>query len=180
MVVGGFLASAIFVPFTIAHGPTSYNLEREVLGWDMHDWGFLMGTLPPLLVGAGLWSLRRQVAGEGHTAFRALTVMCMAMFCFAAMNVAFRAMGPPLDLLLLAPAGVVAALTVGKGVRLVLGLLASAYCAALAMMLIPLETSDSFGGFRVFGVIAYAGVGVLWAVLGVTHFRTEHPRRRAS
>ena len=58
MVVGGILSSGVFVPFTIAHGPTSYNLEREILGWDMHNWGFLMGTLPPLLVGAGLWSLR--------------------------------------------------------------------------------------------------------------------------
>ena len=46
MVVGGIIAGAAFVPFTIAHGPTSYNLEREVLGWDMHDWGFLMGTIP--------------------------------------------------------------------------------------------------------------------------------------
>jgi len=181
MVVGGILASAVFVPFTIAHGPTSYNLEREVLGWDMHNWGFLMGTLPPLLVGAGLWSLRGLVAGERRTAFRALTVMCVAMLLFAAMNFAFRAIGPPFDLFLLAPAGVVAALTVRKGpIRLVLGLLATAYCAALAMVLIPLETSDSFGGFRIFGVIAYAGVGVLWAAFGVTLLSTERPNRRAS
>lgn len=181
MVVGGILAGAAFVPFTIAHGPTSYNLAREVLGWDMHNWGFLMGTLPPLLVGAGLWSLRGHVAGERRTAFRALTVMCLAMFLFAAMNLAFRAIGPPFDLSLLAPAGVVAALTVQKGpIRLVLSLLATAYFAALAVVLVPLEASDSFGGFRVFGVIAYAGVGVLWAALGVTLLSTEHPRRRAS
>lgn len=180
MVVGGILAGAVFLPFTIAHGPTSYNLEREVLGWDMHNWGFLMGTLPPLLIGAGLWSLRGLVAGERRSAFRALTVMCVAMLLFAAMNFTFRAFGPPFDLFLLAPAGVVAALTVRKGpIRLVLGLLATAYFAALAMVLIPLETSDSFRGFRVFGVIAYAGVGVLWAALGVTLLSTEHPRRRA-
>jgi hypothetical protein len=167
--VGGLLAGAVFVPFTAAHGPTSYNVEREVLGWDMHAWGFLMGTIPPLLVGAGLWSCRGLVAGERRAAFRALTVMSVAMFLFAAMNVAFRAIGPPFDLFLLAPASVVAALTVHKGpTRVPLSLLATAYCAALAMALIPLETSDRFGGFRIFGILSYAGVGVLWAALGTT------------
>ncbi|RYV52802.1 hypothetical protein [Pengzhenrongella frigida] len=157
------------MPFTLAHGPTSYNLEGEVLGWDMHRWGFLMGTVPPLLVGAGLWPLRVLVAGGRRAALRALSAICVAMFLFAAMNFAYRALGPPFDLLVLAPASVVAALTARKGpIRALLGLLAAAYCCALAMLLIPLETSDSFGGFRTFGVIAYAGVGVLWAALGVT------------
>lgn len=178
MVVGGIIAGAAFAPFTIAHGPTSYNLEHEVLGWDMHNWGFLMGTVPPLLVGAGLWSFRALVAGGRRSAFRALTVMCVAMFLFAAMNLAYRAMGPPLDLFLLAPTGVVAALTTPRRgpIRVVLGLLAIAYCAALAMVMIPLETSDSFGGFRIFGVIDYAGVGVLWAAFGATLLVTDRPR----
>ena len=178
LVVGGVIAGAAFAPFTIAHGPTSYNLEHEVLGWDMHNWGFLMGTIPPLLVGAGLWSLRTHIACGRRVAFRALTVMCVAMFLFAAMNLAFRAMGPPLDLFLLAPAGVVAALkTPRRGpIRVVLVLLATAYCAALAMVMIPLETSDGFGGFRIFGVIDYAGVGVLWAAFGATLLVTERPR----
>jgi hypothetical protein len=180
MVVGGVVASVVFVPFTLAHGPTSYNLEVEVLGWDMHRWGFLMGTVPPLLVGAGLWSLRVRVAGERRAAIGALRVMCVAMFLFAAMNLAFRALGPPFDLVVLAPASVVAALTARTGPsRALLGLLAAAYCAALASLLIPLESSDSFGGFRVFGVIAYAGVGVLWAALGIAVL-TERDELRAS
>jgi len=178
MVAGGIIAAAAFAPFTIAHGPTSYNLEREVLGWDMHNWGFLMGTIPPLLIGAGLWSLRAFIADGRRATFRALSVMCVAMFLFAAMNLVVRAIGPPLELFLLAPAGVVAALTTPRkgSIRVVLGLLATAYCAALAMVLIPLETSDSFGGFRIFGVIDYAGVGVLWAVFGATLLVTERPR----
>ena len=93
MVLGGIIASTVIVPFTIAHGPSSYNLEREVLGWDMHDWGFLMDTPPPLLVGVGLRSLCGLVAGERRSAFRALTVMCVAMLLIAAMNFAFRAIG---------------------------------------------------------------------------------------
>lgn len=179
MVFGGVVASVAFVPFTLAHGATSTNLEGEVLGWDMHRWGFLMGTVPPLLVGAGLWPLRVLVVGERRSALRALSVVCVAMFLFAAMNFTFRALGPPLDLFLLAPASVVAALTARKGpIRALVGLLAGAYCAALAMSLIPLETSDSFGGFRIFGVIAYAGVGVLWATLGMALLVTERNDRR--
>lgn len=137
-----------------------------------------MGTIPPLLVGAGLWSFRAPVACGRSAAFRALTVMCMAMFLFAAMNIAFRALGPPFDLFLLAPAGVVAALSTRRRgpIRVVLGLLAAAYCAALAVVMIPLETSDNFGGFRIFGGIAYAAVGVLWAAFGATLLVTERPR----
>ncbi len=181
MIVGGTLASAVFVPFTIAHGPTSYNLGHTVLGWDMRNWGFLMGTIPPLLVGAALWSFRELVDGERRAAFRALTVMCVAMFLFAAMNAAFRAIGPPFDLFLLAPASAVAALTARAGpIRVALGLLAAAYCAALALALIPSETSDSLGGFRIFGVIAYASVGLLWAAFGVSMLFTERASRRSS
>jgi hypothetical protein len=168
ILVGGVVAVVAFVPFTLAHGPTSYNLEREVLGWDMHRWGFLMGTVPELLVGAGLWRLRGLLAGDRRAAIRALTVMCIAMFLFAVMNVAVRAMGPPFDLFLLAPASLVAATTTAaRGtLRGMLSVLATAYCVALAIGLVPLEMSDRFGGFRIFGLIAYAGVGALWAMLG--------------
>jgi hypothetical protein len=165
---GGVVAVVAFIPFTLAHGPTSYDLEREVLGWDMLQWGFLMGTIPELLVGAGLWRLRGLLAGDSRVAIRALTVMCIAMFLFAAMNVAVRAIGPPFDLFLLAPACLVAAKTTATrgALRGMLSVLAAAYCVALAIGLLPQETSDSFGGFRIFGLIAYAGVGALWAVLG--------------
>lgn len=98
--------------------------------------GVFDGTVPPLLVGAGLWLLRTLVADERRAAFRALSFICVAMFLFAAMNSAFRAIGPPFDLFLLAPASVVAALTARKGpIRALLGLLAAAYCAALVMAL---------------------------------------------
>ena len=134
----------------------------------MHRWGFLMGTLPQLLIGGGVWSLRPLIAGERRIAFRALTVMCLAMFLVATMNTGFRAIGPPFDLFLLAPASLIAALTAAhkQPGRAVLGLLAAAYCAALALVLIPLGTSDTFGGYRIFGCIAFAGVGLLWATLG--------------
>jgi hypothetical protein len=90
-------------------------------------------------------------------------------------------MGPPFELILLAPASVVAALTTRRrGIRAVLGLLAATYCTALGLSMIPMETSDSFGGYRIFGGIAYAGVGVLWAAFGVTLLVTERGGRRGS
>jgi hypothetical protein len=168
IVAGGIVAAVTFVPFTLAHGPTSYNLEREVLGWDMHRWGLIMGTVPELLISAGLWRLRGRLAGERRVTVGALSVMCVAMLLFAAMNVIYGAIGPPFDLFFLAPASVLAALTTrGRGpTRAMLVALAAAYCAAVAVGLIPLETSDRFGGFRVFGLIAYAGIGALWAAFG--------------
>lgn len=168
MVLGGLLTAALFVPFTLAHGPTSVNLEREVVGWDMHAWGFLLGTVPPLLVGGGLWLLRERIAGGRRAAYGAVTVMCAAMFLFAAMNLAFRAIGPPIDLFLLAPASVVATLTTGRTgtARVMLGLIAVAYVVALALALVPMAVYDDYDGYRVFGVVAYATTGLLWATLG--------------
>lgn len=168
LIVGGVLAALLFVPFTIAHGPTSYNIEREVLGLDMHGWGFALGTVPPLLIGAGLWRLRPRLAGESRAASMALAVACVAMFLFAAMNLAFRAVGPPFDLLLLAPSLVVAALTsLERGpVRALLAALAFTYCVGLVVALVPMSTSDDYAGYRVFGAVAYAGIGLLWAALG--------------
>ncbi len=174
LVVGGVLAALLFVPFTIAHGPTSYNIEHEVLGLDMHGWGFAMGTVPPLLIGAGLWRLRPRLAGERRAASMTLAVACVAMFLFAAMNLAFRAVGPPFDLLLLAPALVVAAVTSHERgpVRALLAALALTYCVALVIALVPMSTSDDYAGFRVFGVVAYAGSGLLWAAVGACVLRS--------
>lgn len=168
MMLGGLLTAALFVPFTLAHGPTSVDLEREVAGWDMHAWGFLLGTVPPLLVGGGLWLLRERIAGGRRTSYGAVTVMCVAMFIFAAMNLTFRAIGPPIDLFLLAPASVVAALTTGPTgtVKMALRLIALAYVVAMALALVPREVYDDYDGYRVFGVVAYATTGLLWAVLG--------------
>ena len=177
MVIGGAIGSAVFVPFTISHGPTSVNIENEVLGWDMHNWGFLMGTIPPLLIGAGLWSVRTHLAGGRRVAFDALSVMCLAMFLFGATNAVFRAIAPPFDLFLLAPASLVATATARQvASRIALGVISAAYWAALAMALLPEETSDSISGYRIFGSIAYVGVGVLWATFGLALLATDRLR----
>ncbi|MEU0885743.1 hypothetical protein ABZ345_44785 [Lentzea sp. NPDC005914] len=168
LVAGGIVAAGTFVPFTLAHGPTSYNVEHEILGWDMHRWGLVMGTVPEVLISAGLWRLRGVITGGRRATAVALAVVCATMMLFATMNAAFGAVGPPFDLFFLAPACVVLAVTTPlRGpARAVLAALAVAYSAATAVGLIPQEMSDSFGGFRLFGLIAYAGTGVLWAAFG--------------
>lgn len=174
MLVGGVVGALAFLPFTLAHGPTSYNIEREVLGWDMHRWGLLMGTVPEVLIAVGLWRSRERV-GERRVTTAALAVMCVTMLLFAATNLFFAAIGPPFDLFLLAPASVVVALTatVRGPARALLTALAVALCSATAIGLIPLETSDSFGGYRIFGLVAYVGGNLLWAAFGAVLMRSD-------
>jgi hypothetical protein len=174
IMAGGLVEAAAFIPFTIAHGPTSYNLGNEVLGWDMHRWGFIMGSIPQLLVGTGLWPLRGLVAGGRRIAIAALSVMCVTMFLFAAMTVIGQSMGPPFDLFVLAPACVVATSTTAcrGAIRGLLAGLATLYVVPIAFVWVPMETSDSIGGFRIFGLIAYAAVGSLWAALGAVLLRS--------
>jgi len=103
IVAGGLSMAALFVPFTLAHGPTSHNEEHRVLGWDMHDWGLLLGVLPNLLIAGGLWRLRQQIAGGRRGATVAVAVGCVALLLDALMNLAFRALGPPFVLWLWYP-----------------------------------------------------------------------------
>jgi hypothetical protein len=90
-------------------------------------------------------------------------------------------MGPPFELILLAPASVVAALTTrrrgdpgGSGTS----------CRHLLRRLGNGDDPDGdlrqLRRVRIFGGIAYAGVGVLWAAFGVTLLVTERGGRRGS
>lgn len=182
LIAGGIAAAVLFVPFTLTHGPTSYNLEREVLGWDMHRWGLLMGTIPEVLIGVGLWRLRGLLAGARRVTAGALAVVCATMFLFAAMNLALGGIGPPFDLFLLVPATAVAAATTARhgATRAMLVLLAATYCAALAIALVPQQVSDAVDGYRIFGLVVNVGVGVLWAVLGMYIILTTRSPRAAA
>ena len=173
LVIGGLAMTLLYVPFTLAHGPTSFNIERELLGFDMHRWGLLLGVVPNVLIAYGLWRIRLVLASGRRTTRAATTAMCVALFVSAAFDLAFRALGPPFMLFVLAPATLVAALTIPAMsprqwmAQAFLRTLGIALSAALCVGLIPLETSDSFGGYRVFGVLAYGVPGVVWALLGL-------------
>lgn len=54
VVAGGLLMAALWLVFTSAHGPTSFNEDRVILGGSMLFWGMLLGGIPNLLIAAGL------------------------------------------------------------------------------------------------------------------------------
>lgn len=179
IIAGGLLMAALFVAFTAAHGPTSVNEEREVLSWDMHTWGLLLGVAPNLLIAGGLWRLREWLAGGRRAAAAVVVAGCVALVLDAAMNLAFRALGPPFALFLLAPATIALAGLIPAGgaagarTRVAVAGLGVILAAGLALALIPQEASDSFGGYRVFGTVVYGLGGVAWVLLGLSLARDQ-------
>ncbi len=167
--LGGLAMIALWIPFTLAHGPTSYNEERVVGGMTMIGWGLLLGVVPNVLVVAGL-VLTRARLGHGRRAQAwALRVVVLALAGSALADLAFRGLGPPFSILLLAPATLVlAVLTDERGLRAAWALLAAAYVVAVGLALVPLETSDGFGGFRIYGLAAHVAVGLGWLALAST------------
>ncbi len=180
VVVGGLLMAALFIPFTLAHGPTSFNEERVVLGLDMHGWGLLLGTLPNLLIGLGLWRLREAISGGRRAATIVLAIMCVAMLLDALANLALGGLGAPFVLFVLAPTTLaLAALTAARGaaggrLRVLMAAVGLILAGSLVLALIPNDTSDSFGGYRIFGTAGYAITGILWSVIG-TSLRGVNP-----
>ena len=182
MVVGGLLATALSVPFTLTHGPTSVNEQREILGQDMLAWGLLLGVVPNVLVGYGLWRLRRGVPGGTTWTRSALAAASAALFVSAALDLLFRALGPPLLMPVLATSLVVATISLvgsegsDRRITATLAGLALVLVGAFSLALVPQETSDGFGGYRIFGALAHALAGLLWAALGVVLVRTAPDR----
>ncbi len=163
--LGGLATIALWIPFTLTHGPTSYNEERVLGGMDMHGWGLLLGVVPNLLVAGGLFLARpRLVVGRGSS--WALGVVVAALLGSTMLDLVFRALGPPFSVLVLAPATLaLAVLSRDLGLRVSWALLATAYVVAVALLLVPQATSDGFGGFRIYGLAAHVGVGLGWLAL---------------
>jgi hypothetical protein len=174
LIVGGLLMTALYIPFTIAHGPTWFNEGRQFLGRDMYFWGMLLGVEPNILIGAGFWSLRRRVAGTRRLALVACTAICIVLWLSAVLDLVLGGLGLPFGLFLLGPAALIAGLTgavlrpADVRARHVLGLLGLVLVGACIFALVTLGFSDSFGGFRIFGILAYVLPGLLWAVIGWT------------
>jgi hypothetical protein len=135
----------------------------------MLRWGAVLGSVPPLLIGTALWLIRDLLAGGRRIAFWALTVMSAVMSLVAVMTVLEQSLGPPYELFFFTPASVLAAATTGQrgATRWMLAALAGAYAAAFVMAVVPFSIPEALGDFRLFGLVAYAGVGALWATLGV-------------
>lgn len=163
LTAGGLAMVVLWIPFTLAHGPTSYNEERVVAGMDMHGWGFLLGVVPNLAIAAGLVAARAALSEGRRGSARALWVVIGALVASALLDLRFRALGPPFSLFVLAPATIaLAALGRDRGLRRAWVFLATAYLTAIGLALVPLETSDSFGGYRIYGLAAHVASGCAW------------------
>lgn len=173
IVAGGVLMAALFIPFTLAHGSTSFNEGRVTLGLDMLGWGLLLGVLPNVLIGWGLWSRRKAITGGRRAATVVLAIACVAMFVDALANLAFGGLGAPFVLFVLAPTTLaLAALTRAPGaawvrLRVLLAALGIVLAGGLALALITNEIADTFGGYRIFGIAVYGVAGILWSLVGL-------------
>jgi hypothetical protein len=177
LVVGGLLSAALHVPFTITHGPTSFNREDSLWGLDMHGWGFLLGTIPSALLAVGLWLLRDRIASGSKSARIALTVVAVAFAADTVLNLAVRALGAPFALLVIGPALLVATAVTRGPVRLVVGALALVTCTGIGVTFIPQETQDHFGGYRIYGTLVHVVGGLLWSTLGLLLTRSRPSAR---
>lgn len=54
----------------------------------------------------------------------------------------------------------------GPHLRFLLAALATCLAAGMALALIPQETSDAFGGYRIYGIVVHGVGGPLWALIG--------------
>jgi hypothetical protein len=135
---------------------------------DMHGWGFLLGVVPNLAIAAGLVAARAAVSEGRRGSARAIAVVigalvASALVASALLDLRFRALGPPFSLFVLAPATIaLAALGRDRGLRRAWVVLATAYVTAIGLALVPLETSDSFGGYRIYGLVAHVASGWAW------------------
>lgn len=173
MVLGGLLMLVLYVPFTIAHGPTSVDRGSEVLGTDMHVWGFLLGVFPCAVLGLALWRLRDPAAGARAITRTAWTAVAVLLLLSAAQDLAFRALGPPFVYFAIVPALMVAAATHRSrlpgdpAVRLVTTVLSLVLLGGLITMVFLQETEDGFGNYRMAAFLLYGAGGLGWAALGV-------------
>lgn len=181
MVLGGLLMTVLYVPFTIAHGPTSFNRADEVLGADMHVWGFLLGVIPSTVLGLSLWRLRDSAAGASATTRRAWTAVACLLLLSAAQDLAFRALGPPLLYFAIVPAVLVAAVTHrsrvpgDRAIRMATTALSLVLLAGVVNSIFLQDTEDGFGNYRMATFLLYGAGGLAWASLGVALNRVRGP-----
>lgn len=181
MVLGGLLMTVLFVPFTIAHGPTSFNRGDVVLGADMHVWGFLLGVIPCTVLGLALWRLRDSAAGGTSITRAAWTAVACLLLLSAAQDLAFRALGPPFLYFVIVPALLVAAAThrsrvpADPAVRRATTALSLVLLAGVVNSTFLQETEDGFGNYRMATFLLYGAGGLAWASLGVALSRVKAP-----
>lgn len=175
LIASGALMIVLWLIFTNVHGPTSYNLDRPFLGRGMHFWGMLLGAPPNLLVAAALLLLRYPLTNQAPR--RSRIGLGLAIFGLAASGIADLMVGA-INAPFFVPvvgAGLLL-LAVGRTTNpglprialsalVVIGILE---LIAFAWALVPLETSDAVGGYRLYGLLAHVGTGLGWVAAGLS------------
>lgn len=182
IVLGGLLMAALWLVYTVLHGPTSFQQDRVFLGQGVHFWGMLLGVVPNSLIAAGLIACRGELTPSRRAAIgHALT--CGALIVPAVLDLAVQAINAPFFL----PLQSVGVLTLAAGLgprpaystlKPILRVLGGLLGAGMVVAFIPADFSDSIGGFRLFGVLAYFLAGLAWSTLGYQlsqHYRSRVP-----
>jgi len=175
--------AVMWMRFTTLHGPTSFNEEGHWLGGSSIFWGGMIG-FASLLIVLGLYGHRDLFTGRGDRLARIgywLTMIGLGVP--AVFELAVRAALPPL-LMPLAATGLILLATAhrhdpslaptSRVALLAMGILLSV--AFLMSVAIPLETSDSIQGYRLYGILSNMLFGLGCAVLGASIAR--HPNGR--
>lgn len=183
IIAGGAMMAALFPVFTVLHGPTSYYERGQWLGIDGLAWGALMNGVPSLLIAAGLIGARGSVVGAGGRAVKTGHVLVLvALIVPGVVDLAIRAIGAallmPLEAagLLLVGLGSRARPTLSGSARRTLVVMGVLLTLAFATAVPPVETTDQWQGYRVFGVLAYLLVGIGWIVFGALLARDQRTR----
>lgn len=178
LILGGLTAVPLWLVFTNAHGPTSFNENRLTLGRDVDFWGMLLGVIPNVLVAAGFWLSRPILLRGGDGGVRVgYSIVLVALLVSAGLDLVSGTLGPPsllpfvaVGLVMLAVAG-----RMGTG----LGWAIRSACLALGVLLgvaftwalIPLDVFDRVGGYRIYGAMAHLLAGLGWATVGAVILR---------
>ncbi len=167
--------ATLWIVFTMVHGPTSFNENRDVLGRSTHFWGSLLGGPPNLLVALGLILLYSHLTRFASRLARvgyALTVLGLVVP--AGIDLVIGALGAPFFVPILG----IGVILIARGNRhnshlqlqqqnlLALMLMGISLGMAFVCALVPQEVSDPIGGYRVFGLLAYFVPGICWGLFG--------------
>jgi hypothetical protein len=179
-IAGGLLMVGLWIIYTSVHGPTSYDETRPVLGRTTLFWGMLLSAPPNLLVALGLAFLYPLLArGARRMAKTGYALSLTALLIPAVIDLIIRALGPPFLVPVLGAGMILLALGSRSNPRLMqqsnmLILLIGVFqLIAFALALIPLELSDQFGGYRIYGIFAHFLIGLSWTALGWTFWKEK-------
>ncbi|MHA7156277.1 hypothetical protein [Arthrobacter sp. TMN-50] len=177
---GGLLMVTLWLIFTTVHGATSFDEDRVVLGGSTLFWGMLLGSIPNLLIAAGMVLLSPGLALTIDRLARiGYAVLLIGLIVPALIDLSIQALGPPffvpvasIGLVLLA-SGMQHNPRVGRSSRYLLLSIGLLLAFAFAWALLPSTLTDPIDGYRIHGAFAHFGAGIGWALFGISVFQKQ-------